>query len=74
MKKKTTKPMDAEERKQIVRELLDARGWLSCWFPIGFEMPEHTTLNGVRAGNLLGAIRKIDIALKALGYSGEVGP
>jgi hypothetical protein len=49
-------------------DLLDARGWLSCW--VG-DLPNEMFLREVRAGNLRAAIAKIDAVLKRLGHVGN---
>ena len=60
--------MTKKAREQAARSLLEARGWLSCWLPLGMKVPDTCVLNGVRAGNLKGAIGKIDEVLKSLGH------
>ena len=64
--------MKLKEREALAGELLDARGWLSCWVS-GWGMPKHhdNDVIAVRAGNLTSSIEKIDKVLKKLGHKGN---
>lgn len=64
--------MKHAERELAARNLLSARGWISCYIPSGMgnELSDNCVINGVTAGNLLGAMEKIDNALELLGHIG----
>lgn len=66
--------MNHTDREKIAALLLSARGWLSCWFPVGSSLenlPDELMFDGVRANNLVGSIEKIDLVLEMVGHEGN---
>ena len=60
--------MKLKTREGMAGNLLDARGWISCWLS-GNEFPDNKVW--VRAGNLQAAVQEIDKVLKKLGHKGN---
>ena len=59
--------MTKKKREDLCRDLLAARGWISCWFPLGSDVPDEARMS-VKAGPLKSAMLKIDDVLKKLGH------
>lgn len=64
--------MTHKQRTEAAGLLLHARGAVSCFIPFGMveTLNENCILNGVRAGNILNTMEKIDQVLKLLGHMG----
>lgn len=68
--RKKPKSHEKMRREKMCSRLLSARGWISCWFPIGMEetLNDDCTMNGIKAGPLKSAMLAIDDVLKMLGH------
>ena len=66
--------MTKKQRSEACRELLHARGAISCFFPVGQNweknLHQDCVMNGIRAGNLQRNLEGIDKVLDMLGHIG----
>lgn len=67
-----------KDRERMCSRLLTARGWISCWLPIGSAGDDDygDAMVEVRSGNLQNTLREIDGLLDQLGHlgGGSCGP